>query len=245
MASQIDSAMAFQASAALQDELAQVHRYLVAAIDELYSPLRDLVQAQLKQAEPLARAAVVLTVALGHPDTTELREKRLYLAAALELLYVAQQIHRLLLAEVETSKEFAPDKSVLGSVILAGDYCFSRAAIWAAQTDCPAVVTILANAIKMVNEGNLRQRFAESAAVFSESQNLFEAGARAAATLITPDPALLDAAADFGRTIALPHAPIATTPTPPLDRKWLFHSSEQQARYQAFHLWLGQNAENQ
>ena len=193
---------------ALHDELDEVQQQLSTAVDELYSPLSDLVRSQLRQAAPLARAAVVLTAGVGAPDTIDLREKRILLASALEMLYVALHIHRRLLTTVPATDGDTPDKSLLGSIILAGDYCFSRAATLAARTNSPAVVMIFATALKTVNEGHLRQYFTKEVVFFDENQKLFEAGARAAATLADLPPATIDVLAGFGATLANPTAPI-------------------------------------
>jgi hypothetical protein len=229
-----------KAVAELQNELEQVQYQLMAAADELYSPLRDLVRSQLKRAAPLLRAAIVLTVGVGDPDTDELREKRILLAGALEMLYVALHIHQVLLTNSGSNDQHDAEKSWLGSIILAGDYCFSRSATLAAQTNSPEIVMIFANALKAVNEGHLRQYFTQESTGFDENQKLFEAGARAAATLVTQDEAAITEMADFGREIAIqiqspipipsPHPEIDLHPFTPLAS----------ARRPALQLWLAQ-----
>ncbi|MCX6043572.1 MAG: hypothetical protein NT075_00555, partial [Chloroflexi bacterium] len=134
-ASNQNAALEAAAAAELQTELEQVQSQLMAAVNELYSPLSDLVRSQLKNATPLVHAAIVLTTGVGDPDTDDLREKRILLAAALEMLYVALNIHRKLLTNPASNGNHDADKSRLGSIILAGDYCFSRSATLAAQTN--------------------------------------------------------------------------------------------------------------
>ena len=68
----------------------------------------------------------------------------------LEMLFVAHSIHGLLLTAVREGM----DKSVMGSTILAGDYCFSHSAVLATGTESPQVVAIFAQALKTVSEGN-------------------------------------------------------------------------------------------
>jgi geranylgeranyl pyrophosphate synthase len=240
MESQTNAAAEQQALATLQEELAQVQHQVTTAIDDLYSPLRDLVRSQLKQAAPFVRAAVVLTTGVGNPDTEELRAKRILLAAALELLYVAQHIHHLLLTEAATNGDSSIDKSLLGSVILAGDYCFSRSAIFAAQTNSPAVVMIFADALKAVNEGNLRQHFTHTAVAFNESQKLLEAGARAAATLATQEQEIITATAAWGRDLAKYRLANEHVSSADRERTLRHGSLLQQARRQALLLWLAQ-----
>lgn len=171
----------------LEAELEEVRQQLYAAIDELYSPLHELVRSQIDRALPLVRAAIVLAAGVGNPDTASLRNKRILLAAALEMLYVALQTHRLLLSRTSQNgthgDDYSADKSWLGSVILAGDYCFSRAAILAARTDSPEVVKIFASALKAVSEDNLRHHFTHTAPSFDEDETLYVAGAKASAIL--------------------------------------------------------------
>ncbi|MCX6050475.1 MAG: hypothetical protein NT075_35715, partial [Chloroflexi bacterium] len=156
----------------------------------------------------------VLTTGVGDPDTDDLREKRILFAAALEMLYVALNIHRKLLTNPASNGNHDADKSRLGSIILAGDYCFSRSATLAAQTNNPEVVMIFANALKTVNEGHLRQHFAQAWTDFDENQILFEAGARAAATLVTPNEAIITQVANFGYEIATQIRTILPAATP-------------------------------
>ena len=165
-------------ASALEQELEAVYTNLTDASDALASPLQQLVRSQIDQAEPYVRAAVVLAAGLGEPDTDSLRLKRIQLAAALEMLFVAHNIHGLLLAPHARSM----DKSVMGSTILAGDYCFSHSATLAAGTDSPEVVAIFAQALKTVSEGTLRHLFGERGD-YDENHDLFTAGVEAATML--------------------------------------------------------------
>ncbi len=234
------TASELQAVTELQNELEQVQSQLMTAADELYSPLSDLVRSQLKAATPLVHAAIVLTAGVSDPDTDDLRKKRILLATALEMLYVALHIHRRLLTNTGSNGDHDPDKSRLGSIILAGDYCFSRSAILAAQTDNPDVVMIFATALKTVNEGHLRQHFTQEWIDFDENQKLFEAGARAAATLLTQDEAIINKVGDFGREIATQiQSSRPTAPPVALDLRLVTLLAP--ARQLALQRWLLQN----
>lgn len=59
----------------LHAELDAVQQQLLFAVDELYSPLGDLVRSQLKRAAPLVRATIILTAGVGDPDKVELPRK--------------------------------------------------------------------------------------------------------------------------------------------------------------------------
>jgi len=186
----------------LQAELDAVQQQLINGIDELYPPLRDLVRSQFKVVMPPHRAAIVLTAGIGDPDSEDLRAKRILLAAALEMLSIALHIHHLLLANTPVNGDDTADKSLLGSIILAGDYCFSRAAMFAARTNNPEVVMLFSNALKVVSEGKLRQYFNKASPSFDENQKLLEAGARAAATLADLPEPTVGALATLGMKLA-------------------------------------------
>jgi geranylgeranyl pyrophosphate synthase len=153
-------------------EIDEVQSTLLAATTDLISPLGDLVRAQIRHSQPPICGAVVLAVAKPPslsastlPEEDEFRHKRIVLAAALEMLHVALNVHRLLVnaarRERQPSGEISLDPSFIGSTILAGDYCFSRAAQMAAQTDHARVVAVFALALQTVSEGLLREQFAQ------------------------------------------------------------------------------------
>ena len=156
-----------------------------------------------------ARAAFVLTAAYA-PAPDEGSHRRVALAAAMEMLYIALAIHKLLLAapnddngrytgngyatgglDGETDRYAGdgplpasePDRSLIGSTILTGDYCFSSAAQFAAQTDNPQVVTIFAETLQAVSEGQLRNLFNPGIAPYDDNRELIDAGIAAGAEL--------------------------------------------------------------
>jgi len=103
------------------------------------------------------------------------------LATALEMLYLALNVHKMLL----TDRNAAQDKIVLGSTILMGDYCFSRSAKLATQTGSPLVVEIFAQSLKSVSEDHLRHLFhkQEDDIPYDAHPVLFQAGMIASAIL--------------------------------------------------------------
>ena len=142
------------AQQAFEAELAQVDQLLHAAVSDLFPPFSQLVAAQAGSS--LRRAAIVLAAGMAEEDSPRLCEQRVALAAALEMLHRALAVH---MRVGSSSKPTAPNLTLLGSTILAGDYCFSRAAALAVRTGEAAVVEIFADALKRVSEGHLRQRF--------------------------------------------------------------------------------------
>ena len=177
----------------LTTELQVVHHELQQALADLYAPLADLARNQLQRIQPLTRAALVLTVGSGDPDHARLRQQRLSLATAQEMLFIALSIHKMLLTSQPTQQD-EQQKTIMGGIILTGDYCFSRSAIMAAQTDHVPVVEIFSEALKTISEGLLRNFFADRAALGGEAQpepvafydergDLFVSGVQAAAVL--------------------------------------------------------------
>lgn len=158
---------------ALETELAEVEQRLVDALGGLFAPFSQMMAAQLRGSQPLVRAAVVLTAGVASPDHDVVREQRLNLAAALEMLHLAINVH-ILLGSAATGE--APNPSLLGSTILAGDYCFSRSANLAVLTEDRIVVELFSDALKQVSEGHLRRLFDPIGEPYNEDHDLFVAG---------------------------------------------------------------------
>ena len=167
-----------QGAQAFEAELAQVDQLLHAAVADLFPPFSQLLAAQAGGS--LRRAAIVLAAGTAEEESPRLCEQRVALAAALEMLHRALAVH---MRVGSTSKPTAPNLTLLGSTILAGDYCFSRAAALAVRTGDAAVVEIFADALKRVSEGHLRQRFDGALEPYDEDSELFKAGATAAMRL--------------------------------------------------------------
>ena len=145
------------AYAQLDSELRSAQQSLMSAAAELGSPLSELVTSRIRTAAPYFCATAVLAAAYSRQDDNAAIEQRVVLATALEMLHVALGVHRLLVDSAAVNL----DKSFIGSAILAGDYCFGRAARMAAQTGNPRIVTIFSRALQDVNEARLRILFGE------------------------------------------------------------------------------------
>jgi len=148
---------------------------------------------------------VILSAGLPAQDSSEVRQRRIFLAAALEMLRIALSIHEDLVISAAPGRA---EKSLVGATILVGDYCFSHSANLAARTDSPYVVEIFSSALKAVSEGRLRGLFnADNPAValYGEQEELCVAGARAAVHLAglpaLEAQRLLNAAATVGQTL--------------------------------------------
>lgn len=194
--------------AQLDTELTQIAERLAQSLQELEGPLGELVRPQLQYIQPFTRAGVVLTTSYCMESYTELLAEESdarpvptarvqALAAAVEMLYLAQTIHRRLIragatetggttgstscadtlrdpafdtADQQTDAHTV-DKTFLGSTILAGDYCFSRASQLAAETENPQVVAHFAQTLQAISEGLLREEFEQRKQEAGASQN--------------------------------------------------------------------------
>lgn len=144
--------MADQYSKRLNEELEVVASLLDEALADLPEGLSQFVHGELTGEQILA--GVVLASAAPEHDSAEALSRRAALAAALELLQIALRIHRLLLTAEQPG---AIDSFLLGGTILAGDYCFSRAAVLASLTSHPRVVRVFAELLKEVSQASLRR----------------------------------------------------------------------------------------
>lgn len=163
----------------LETELTSVIAQLEDVAQQLDEPLNQLVLSQVRRAAPHRRAAVVLAFGIGDDDDVLHVSRRVALAAALEMLYIAQRVHQLLLDQDTESM----DKSLMGSIILAGDFCFSRAADLAVRTENPGIVAVFSTALKRLSEDNLREIFDKNERDAYSDMELLASGIEAALLL--------------------------------------------------------------
>lgn len=164
--------------ALLTGEIDLVEREVRSALDDLRAPFGQLVQSQLRSSFPLVRAAFVLTAGMSLASPPERAAQRINLGAAIEILRLALAVHTRLLTSAEDQGSI--DRSILGSTVLAGDFCFSRSAGLAAKTGSPVVVDIFAQSLQRVSEGTLRGLFRTEQAVFDVERELCLSGVAAA-----------------------------------------------------------------
>jgi octaprenyl-diphosphate synthase len=219
---------------ALQAEIDEVRLLLLATVHDLQPPLNELVRSQMDRAYPSLRAAVVLSAGFAEPDSEEQRQQRIFLATALELLHVALQVHHLLVTASLHQDESRLASSLMGSTILAGDYCFSRSAQFAAKTDNPQVVALFAQALQAMSEGHLRYLFGKIPEPFDDQEELLRTGAEAAAVLARLSQPAKSEVLLLVKQIVTP-AENGAAPSPVYSL-----SPTQLARWQALHQWLAQ-----
>lgn len=201
--------VASQQTGALEQLTAQVAQRLQGALGELFPPLSSVALAHVRDVQPYLRAAIVWTVLetlTGDPETvdtqksqTSWQDQAVTLGSALEMLVVALSIHRLLLLPTDGD---SLDRALVGSTILTGDYCFSRAASMAAETESPQVVDIFSRALQQVSESSLRGLFGGVAAPHEEDILLATAGVEAMCALVDIDPQTTARLVTLGSAVA-------------------------------------------
>ncbi|NOX61065.1 MAG: hypothetical protein GXP42_03840 [Chloroflexi bacterium] len=182
----------------LGDELEQVRRRMQEAVQSDYPFLNDLLAAHLHHHYP--RAIIVLgSSLLGHANT----DKRVALAAAIEMLYLATNVHDAIPRDLLDASD--DSRALLGTSILVGDYCFSQASVLAAETENPAVVAAFSNALARLSERRVMTLLEQPDQPHTDDAILYAAAADAGSLLVgLPRPiryALREAAAAFGEVL--------------------------------------------
>ena len=190
--------MASNLERVLGDDLQLVRSRMQRAIQSGYPLVDSLLTEYVHTHYP--RAIIVLgTSRLGNTD----QDSRVALAAAIEMLHLAVNVHDAIPRGDITMNEH--NRLVLGTSILVGDYCFSRASILAAETANPDVVASFSNALAQLSERRVITLVETPALPHSDDAILYAAAAEAAALLVgLPLPiryTLKETAAAFGEVL--------------------------------------------
>lgn len=182
----------------LGEDLALVRLRLQEALQSGYSVSDTFLQAHLHEHYP--RAIIVLATSRLGSTTVE---KRVALAAAIEMLHMATNVHDTIpRGELDRTDD---TRTMLGAAILIGDYCFSQASGLAAETGHAAVVAAFANALAHLSERRVITLTETPALPHSDDAILYAAAAESAALLVgLPYPiryALREAALAFGEVL--------------------------------------------
>lgn len=178
-------------SAPATAELARLEEMLISAAAVPFAPLVNPLRAALAANTDRLRARVALAVGAA----LQVRpEQRLALAAALETLFTASQAHEAL--PLDGKQE---DSRLLGSLVLMGDHLFAQAAVFAAQADLPAIVTLFARTLQTISQTQVQAQFgAASMGDWSNNAVLCAAAAVGAGLLGRLPPAELEGLHEFG-----------------------------------------------
>ncbi len=163
------------------DELAAVKAQVAAATATGHASMGEFIRHEVSARADSPLAGIVLAAALPLADTPAQRSGRVHLATAMVLLDVALALHKLLLLQKPDADTL--DKSLVGGTVLAGDYCFSQAAVAAARTGKPEVVAIFSDLLKELSEAHLRHLFENGQGALDEFPALFQSGGLAGAVL--------------------------------------------------------------
>lgn len=181
-------------------ELADVRTEVAKATETEHPSLGEFIRHEVDARAGSPLAGVVLASALPASDTAVQRSARIQLATAMVLLDVALSLHKLLLLQNPDADTL--DKSLVGGTVLAGDYCFSQAAVAAAHTDNPQVVAIFSDVLKDLSESHLRHLFGETGEPLDEFPALFYSGGLSGGVLAGQSAAEQQRTADFAASLA-------------------------------------------
>ncbi|MFZ1752540.1 MAG: hypothetical protein WBO46_00480 [Caldilineaceae bacterium] len=185
---------------AIWAELADVRAQVMAATETEHSSLGEFIRHEVNERADSPLAGIILCASLPRKDSPAQAAARIHLAAAMVLLDVALSLHKLLLLQAPDTDTL--DKSLVGGTVLAGDYCFSQAAVAAAHTENPQVVAIFSELLKELSEAHLRHLFAQGQSGLDEFPALFRSGGLAGAVLAGQSDAEQAQTAGFAASLA-------------------------------------------
>jgi geranylgeranyl pyrophosphate synthase len=199
--------------ATIQPTLLLVEEKLREGVDEMFLPLGQGLRNLLDSGGKRLRPALVIFASRIHPGAP--LERVISLAASVETLHTATLVHDDLIdgATVRRGRRTLNATWPAAATVLAGDYLFARAAKFAAETENTRVVTIFAETLMTICEGELYQLFGayhldqdlESyyRRIFSKTASLFAASTEAGATLSGADAATIQALREYGKNLGM------------------------------------------
>ncbi len=181
------------------DELGDVRVEVAAATETEHATLGEFIRYEVARRADSPLAGIILCAAFPKETGPADRAARISLATAMVLLDVALSLHKLLL--LQNPETDSLDKSLVGGTVLAGDYCFSQAAVAAARTGNPRVVAIFSNLLQELSEAHLRHLF-ENSGKLDEFPRLFRSGGLAGAVLAGLSEGEQERTATFAASVA-------------------------------------------
>jgi geranylgeranyl pyrophosphate synthase len=204
----------------VQDELQLVEGKMRAAVPGQYPLLTSAVDHLLRSGGKRLRPALVILAAKFTPpelagEMEGLREKTIALAAGWELLHTATLVHDDFIDNA-TTRRGNPTLNVTwpnSATVLAGDFLFARSAALSAETRNVEVMTIFANTLTVICNGELRQIFSERdrlptmeeyyQRIYAKTSSLFAAAAQTGALLAAVPAAGVQALRDYGYNLGM------------------------------------------
>jgi geranylgeranyl pyrophosphate synthase len=196
----------------IREELERVERKMREVSHIEYEQLRATLDYLLGSGgKRLRPALVVLSSKFYLADA----EKITSLAAAVETLHTATLVHDDLIDNA-LLRRGNPTLNALwnsAATVLTGDYLFARAAAFAAETESVRVVSIFAQTLMIICNGELNQIFGNDGRqltreyyyqrIYSKTASLFAASAEAGAVLGKAPPAEAQALRDYGYNLGM------------------------------------------
>lgn len=197
----------------MQEELALVEAKLCGVSEQAYPPLAAALRALLDSGGKRLRPALTILSARFHPDPD--LDAVIAAAAAVEMLHTATLVHDDLIdgALLRRGNHTINASWDLGSTVLAGDYIFAQAAAFAAETGNPRVISLFAQTLKTICDGELRQIFGHLnweqpeeeyyRRIFSKTASLFAAAAESGAVFSGAPETGVQSLRDYGRYLGM------------------------------------------
>jgi geranylgeranyl pyrophosphate synthase len=197
----------------VQEELALVEARLSEVSEQAYAPLAAALRTLLDSGGKRLRPALtILTSRFGSVRDTD---AVIAAAAGVEMLHTATLVHDDLIDDacLRRGRPTLNASWDLGSTVLAGDFIFAQSAAFFAETRSPRVISLFAETLKTICDGELRQVFGYLnwdqpeeeyyTRIFNKTASLFSASAEAGAILSgVPEP-LVQLLRDFGRYLGM------------------------------------------
>lgn len=201
-----------QLLALIQDDLEQVEEKMQASHD-VFTPLAEALNLLLDSGGKRMRPAVALLA--GKLMDAPRPEKLVSLAAAIEMLHTATLVHDDVIdnALLRRGSPTLNASWSQGATVLAGDFLFARAAFFASETENVRVMSIFAQTLMTICDGELRQLFdlgnwhqskdAYYQRIYGKTAVLFAAAAESAAVLGQTSEDQIRALRDYGHNLGM------------------------------------------
>ncbi len=196
----------------IQDDLSKVEEKMRRAGREAEGPLADAILYLLSSGGKRIRPALTIAAARHYPVDDDALTS---LAAAVEMLHTATLVHDDVIdgSLLRRGNPTLNARWSAGATVLAGDYIFARAAIFAAETRSVPVVQLFAETLAVICSGELRQMFKYYDLeqpreeyynrIYAKTASLFAAAAELGALLAQAPESHVRAFRDYGRYLGM------------------------------------------
>jgi geranylgeranyl pyrophosphate synthase len=192
----------------VEADLVQVEVQLREAARAEFGPLALVIESIIESGGKRMRPAATLLAGKMYPQN---EDHLLRLATSVELLHLASLIHDDLIDKASTRRgtETINSKWDSKATVLAGDYVWAKAAKIAADVGNTKVLSIFADTVMVIVEGEIKQDFTGMGSspnrdeyysrIYAKTASLFEGALRSAAVLGNAPAKHVDALGLYGR----------------------------------------------